>query len=150
MLRYSLAALFFVASAVITKGETRESAENRLTVSICPNKKKVSIGEYFDVVLRVVNSSNRTQSFGVMSGSWPQQWKTNNSCIAQKPWICFSNYPYTEILRPGETYERKLTVFVVKCDASVVSFKLGFTPLDETSTYWSNKVTVGIRLAKAP
>jgi hypothetical protein len=58
---------------------------------------------------------------------------------------CRSNVPHEIPLKPGEAYERTVSMLVRESDEGHVQlFKMGFTPLNDDKTYWSNEVVVFI------
>lgn len=119
--------------------------EQLLTVIIKPQKNAARLNEPFKVDLRVVNSSKSTQSFQVMSCSWPGHWKSSNERVSWQGWPCAKNIELTVKLEPGEAYEKTLPMLVTVGEAQEkVSFKMGFTPIDSKQTYWSNEVTLQV------
>ena len=121
-------------------------APDGLCVTIWPRKTQVKLGERFDVLLRVVNASERPQIFEVWSCSWFQHWQCSNSCLAQERWACKGNAAKVIHLQPGEAHERTLKVYVRDPGASkIVAFRMGFTSLGSKRTFWSNEVVLGLK-----
>jgi RNA polymerase sigma factor (sigma-70 family) len=124
-------------------GET--DPEGPLTVTVQSRRTQVRLREPFDAVLRVVNSSKAPQTFRTMSCSWDQHWKANTDRLDWSRWVCTVNYPKSVTLKPGEAYEKTLSLFVVKGEPEdKVAFKMGFTPIDSKQTYWSGEVTIRV------
>jgi RNA polymerase sigma factor (sigma-70 family) len=119
--------------------------EGPLTVSVHSRRTQVRLKEPFEIVLRVVNSSNAPQTFRAMSCSWDQQWKANTDRLDWRRWVCTVNYPKTVTLEPGEAYEKTLSVYVANGEPEEkVAFKMGFTPIESKRTYWSGEVTIRV------
>jgi len=119
--------------------------EEPLTVTVQSRRTQVRLREPFDVVLRVVNSSKAPQTFRTMSCSWDEHWKANTDRLDWSRWECTVNYPKTVTLKPGEAYEKTLSLFVVKGEPQEkVAFKMGFTPIESKQTYWSGEVTIRV------
>ena len=114
-----------------------------LTVTAKPEKTWVHLNEQFQVRLRVLNTSDTTQSFQVMNCSWDEHWRSSNKQVTWVGWPCSGNPVATETLKPGQAYEKTLATLVMAgAPKDKVSFKMGFTPIDSKRTYWSNEVTV--------
>ena len=123
--------------------------EERLLVTIWPRITRVQIEEPFEVSLRVVNATERLQSFRVMASTWEDHWKPNNPRIVWAGHLAITNPSIIIKLEPGQAYEKTLEMLVNEGPPLVVtSFQLGFTPIDEKKTYWSNKITLGIKPGK--
>ena len=134
---------------LLAQGDLKKKDADRLLVTIWPKTTCVQVEKYFDVHLRVVNATDKTQSFQIMCGSWFDHWKANNTRIWLASWDCTKNFPKTIKLEPGEAYEESLQVQVGDGAPLVTtSFQMGFTPLGEKKTYWSNKVVLGIKPGK--
>lgn len=116
----------------------------RFCVTIWPERTRIKENEYFDVKVRVVNSSQKIETITYMSCSFPGQWRSSNPRIRQEPLMCFSNVRVTQELKPGDVHEKALKRGLSgKSLAKTESFKLGFTSLGEKKTYWSNEVVIG-------
>jgi hypothetical protein len=134
----------------IVAPEPRAGVAEPLAVKARAAKTTVRRNKPFDVRVRVVNASEATQTFRVMSHSWFEHWKTSNATVTVDGWLCEKNFPVTVTLKPGEAYEKTLPMLVTKAEPGAsVSFKMGFTPIDSKQTYWSGKVTVQVEKAKA-
>lgn len=137
-------------SQVLPPPEREKKAINdRLCVSIWPKKTRVETGEYFEVSLRVVNATDKLQTFRVFAGSWTEHWKTKNDRMTSIGFPAITNPTMMVKLEPGEAYEKTLQMAVKESPLLVTtSFQMGFTPLDEKKTYWSNRVVLGIKPGK--
>jgi hypothetical protein len=122
---------------------------DRLCVTIWPEKTQIKPEEPFEVKLRVVNSSEQAQSFTVMSCSWDEHWACSNRRIVLGRRPCWRNVPTTVQLAPGEAYEKTMTLSVgAGGDSRIESFRLGFSPIGQKKTYWSNTVAIAVLLPK--
>jgi hypothetical protein len=118
----------------------------RFCVTIWPVKTQVKPGEEFEVKLRVVNSSQESQSIKVASCSWDHQWTWSNRRIGYKMWPCYRNAVVTVQLQPGEAYEKTLAMNIEgKGPSKTESLRMGFKPAGETKTYWSNEVVLSVK-----
>lgn len=114
-----------------------------LQVTIEPKQDHPRVGEPFDVVLRVENTSEFTQTFEVMSCSWYDHWKASYPAITWEAWDCTRNGPVSMTLDPGEAYEKQLTMMVRgRKPPPELVFRMGFTPLGSNKTYWSEDVSL--------
>lgn len=127
------------------KPNAEDSKENSLTVTIKLQTNIIGNNVPFTAQLSVVNSSKSTQSFRVMNCSWNEHWKSSNKQVYWLEWECTKNFEVTESLKPGEAYERSLSMLLVtEKPQARVSFKMGFTPAGSKQTYWSNEVTLRV------
>ena len=144
--RIRLAAVAVLGAVMATVGTDPAVAvplPSVLTVTAKPEKNHVRVNEQFPVRLRVVNTSGTTQSFQVMNCSWDEHWKSSSKQVTWYGWNCSKNCPVTETLKPGQAYEKTLSMVVAAgVPKDKVSFKMGFTPIDSKRTYWSSEVTV--------
>lgn len=156
MLLYLLAiALSSVALSCFRSKETvstEEDNSNKMTpdhlcVTIWPQTTRISVREYFGILLRVTNASDRPQSFEVFSSSWRDHWKPDNPRITTPVIVSMTNTILTIKLQPGESYEKKMEAVQLRdgLPLTSIAFKMGFTPRDEKTTYWSNRVVLGIK-----
>jgi hypothetical protein len=124
--------------------DSQLARETFLKVIVTPLRTNVRIGDFFEVRLQVVNSSQSPQSFQVMSCSWNQHWKSSNDRIVPEGWACWSNIAETKNLAPGEAYEEILKMSLVSGKpGDKISFRMAFSPFTKNDqTYWSNPVTV--------
>jgi RNA polymerase sigma factor (sigma-70 family) len=121
--------------------EANGAAGIPLNATVQAKKKRVRVGEEFEVRLRVVNASRSPQSFQVMSCSWDDHWQSSNDRVSWAGWDCRKNIPVTVNLDPGQAYEKDLSMFIVPGKLQrEFAFQMGFTPLKSKQTYWSNVV----------
>jgi len=117
--------------------------DDALQVIVDPPKGPVRVKESFDLRLRVVNKSDKAQSFRVMNCSWFDHWKSSNERVSIIGWGCSKNFAVPETLQPNQAYEKSLAVQISEGRPhEKVSFKMGFTPIDSKRTYWSQELTV--------
>ena len=91
------------------------------------------------------NSGKTPQTLGVWSCDYAGQWKSDNPLVSVNQIECKKNGLLQVTLRPGEWYEKKITVSV-SAD-SPVTFSLGFMPYSnnpqtEKDRLWSWRQTV--------
>jgi hypothetical protein len=140
----------------VAKSDSKEEDvfdHQRFCVTIWPERTRVLKGDPFKVKLRVVNSSGQVQSFKAWSCSWQKHWKSSNPRIDFSPWHCWDNARVPVQLQPGGGYEQEWwmtyeqpwwTIRLKKGPSTTVSFRTGFTPGGEKTTYWSNEVVLGV------
>jgi hypothetical protein len=131
-----------------------DDAPKLLKVTIKPDQVPIQFhppkSDQFKLALRVENISKETVSFESATCSWDTEWKTSTKSVHWEGWPCFSNILYTVKLKPGETYEKSLTMRLTPGDpVDKVSFKMGFTPRKLTpksdkEIFWSNEITIQI------
>jgi len=118
----------------------------RFCVTIWPEQTQVVKGSSFEVKLRVVNSSQHVQSIRVWDCSWQKHWKVSNPRLDLMPAHCWDNARVTVQLQPGGAYEKVAILTLMEKGASKTeSFRMGFTPDGEKTTYWSNEVVLGVQ-----
>ncbi len=127
------------------KGNEDVFDHQQFCVTIWPAKTQVKPGEEFEMKLRVVNSSEKTQSFQVASCSWDFYWKWSNPHFTYKMWACYRNAVLPVQLKPGEAYEKVLVMQFEAGKSKTESLRMGFTPGGEKKTYWSNEVVLGVK-----
>lgn len=142
-----------VAVAIVLTVLTQEPSVRvvePLTVKATAAKETVRLNEPFDVRLRVVNTSEDTQTFRVMSCSWYEHWRSDDPAVTSVGWACSRNFPVTVTLKRGEAYEKTLPLLVSEGEpGDRVSYELGFKPIGSKLTSWSGKVTVQVEKGKA-
>jgi RNA polymerase sigma factor (sigma-70 family) len=131
--------------------EPEGDAAQALKVTIKLGTAHIQFRDKFNLDLRVENVSKEIVSFESATCSWIADWTPSTKRVSWETWECFSNRLVTVKLKPGETYEKSLAMFLVPGDQ--VSFKMGFTPRNLTpknskQTYWSNELTLQIDKAK--
>jgi hypothetical protein len=127
-----------------------EVSQTPFVVTIWPDASRVGIGEPVAITLRVVNATEKPQTLKVMAFQWNRHWKNNNPRIKFAGGVpageVSDDTPRTLTLEPGEAYEER-AFMAVKDGTPVVMlwFQMGFTPIDDKKTYWSNSVILGIK-----
>jgi hypothetical protein len=108
----------------------------------------------FDATLRIVNRSDATKELWVWTCSWPLNWQLEGKGVGWATPACPRNHVYGVSLKPGETHERKVVMFIKwGWPADKVAFRVGFTPsprprrgggpsMEKGPTYWSEEVIV--------
>lgn len=94
--------------------------------------------------MKVINTSLEPQTISVMTEGFFEQWQTNNPEV----WILSSQFSadkaLTKTLKPGEAYEKEIQLVVPyydpQKDRKEIVFKLGFTSIGGSKTYWSNDI----------
>jgi hypothetical protein len=126
---------------------------NSLRVVVIPSKTEVRVQEKFKVALRVENPTTINQTVRVWSCSWDEEWKTSNTTISWIDWDCTRNFPENIEIPPGGAYTNELEMLIPEpISKNMLSFRMGFTPIDSQATIWSNRVKLNVlpsRKAKA-
>jgi hypothetical protein len=124
-----------------------------LLVEIKPAQTVVHSNEEFLVSTALRNTSSEVQVLGVMSCSYPSQWAADNTSVYVSQVSCLRNVLFRISLKPGEAYERTLSVHVElasgKGQLESVTFRLGFQDenpptVPRVPRIWSNAVTVSV------
>jgi len=85
------------------------------------------------------------QSVRVWSCSWEEEWKTSDTNISYSVWICTKNFPENVEIPPGSAYTNELEMLIPEpISENMLSFRMGFTPIDSQTTFWSNRVKLNI------
>lgn len=127
-----------------------------IVAEIRPAQASVKNNEDFSVSTSLRNTSNSEQSLEVLYCGYSVQWVTDNPSVHVDfaEGGCMHNFPHKTVLKPGEAYERALSVHVELASGNgqleSVTFRLGFqdenTPTVPTvPRIWSNAVTVSVR-----
>jgi hypothetical protein len=144
--------------ALVFGADRQTAAEIRTEpfhIIVKPKTEQIKVNERLDVELHLVNASELTQTFHVMSCSWNDQWQSSNPDIKPGSWGCWGNVPQQVKLTPGEAHEKVL--WMLAKAAGMVSFRMGFTPLDYKlgsiarqgkRTYWSNETTIEVQKSR--
>ncbi len=60
-------------------------------------------------------------------------------------WECARNFAVNVKLAPGGAYTNQMERLVPQpTEQKKLSFRMGFTPLESTNTFWSNEVTIKV------
>lgn len=142
-----------VALVFGTDGKTvAEIRTEPFRILVTPKTKQIEINKHFDVELRVVNASELTQTFHVMSCGWFTQWQSNNSLVSPGFWGCWTNGPTPIKLVSGETHKKVL--WMQANAAGQLSFQMCFTPVQNKTgslgqpgrrSYWSDAITIEVK-----
>ena len=124
-----------------------------MTVEIKVAQATVKNNEDFPVSTTIRNVDKDDQSLRIWSCSYPQQWTADNPAVHITNASCKKNDVILIRLKPGETYERMLSIQIVvaadlRAQKSLV-FRLRFEPVTSQKTgdfspVWSNSVTVSV------
>jgi len=122
-----------------------------LTVEIQPAQSTVKNDQDFLVATTIRNVGRDEQSLQIWSCSYPTQWKADKPSVHLRQVPCKKNSLEHVILKPGEAYERTLSIRVGaanKDEQESIAFRLGFEPAGDAassvSLIWSNSVTVNV------
>ena len=154
VLAFIIVFLFFTST-----GHSQDSA---LRIEIQPKQKSVKNGEEVSVVTKIINTSNKDQHLQVWSCSYYDNWIVNSPFVKLNAWPCRKNFVHEVVLKPGKTYENKLSLkIIVPADKNMLEkiiFKLGFKTFIKPATgdikpkeipvIWSNPVTIMIKEQK--
>lgn len=136
-------------------GSVAQGQGSLARVEIKTARSTVANNEEFSVSTTIRNVSRGEQSFGIWSCSYPEQWTADNLAVHITPASCKKNDVIRVTLRPGEVYERDLSIRIgivgKNRPQQAVIFRLGFksAPPDEKTALvfpiWSNAMTVNVR-----
>ena len=123
--------------------------ETPLKVEIATLQPSVKNTEAVEVGTKIRNTGSDSRRLQVWSCSYPDHWQADNTAaeVVQVP--CDKNALIWIDLKPGDAYERKISVRVSGLAKEVhqetVTFRLGFKPSAEApAVLWSNAVTVKV------
>jgi hypothetical protein len=144
-----LAAILFLTVSGISRCE-----DLPLNVEIKPASAIVKSGQEFSVTTKVKNVGKGDQRLEIWSCSYPEHWTADSPSVLVEGVECEKNALVSVRLKPGEAYEKALSLRVWVAAAlseESVTFRLGFAPwirgakrADRTNI-WSNDVTVNVR-----
>jgi hypothetical protein len=116
-----------------------------LRVFDVPATNNIRVREPFQMALRVENPTTTNQTIGVMTCSWFDEWQVSNTNVSWMGWDCTKNNSHTIILPPGGAYTNEATMLIYNLISNKeVSFRMGFTSMGSTQTFWSGEVTLHI------
>jgi len=104
---------------------------------------------FFSVECSIINNSKKIQNFWMWSGSYYDNWKTDNSEVYIRSWGVGKNFPKPIFLKPGESVSYTLPLKINPVTVPVIiRFRLGLKPYipskDELKVYnSSNAVAQG-------
>ncbi|MEZ0224096.1 MAG: hypothetical protein ACAH83_06055 [Alphaproteobacteria bacterium] len=143
------AAFILAILALLSCAPARAQEETSLKIEIAALPPSVKNTEAVEVGTKIRNVGKDSRRLQVWSCSYPDHWQTDNAAaeVVQVP--CDKNALIWIDVKPGEAYERQLTVRVSVVAEEVqqesVTFRLGFKPSAETpAVLWSNAVTVKV------
>lgn len=111
------------------KAGEKQADNDQLCVTVWPKTTRVQIGQEFDVTLRIVNATEKLQSFNIYGPDWSGQWTTDNARISHNDINVFSGRVSEIKLEPGEAYEYNVQLIVKEgSPLKLISFRMGFAP----------------------
>jgi hypothetical protein len=151
--------LFFTVTAPAAYGQ-----DLFLRVEIKTMQTTVNNARDFDITTKIENIGKEEQFLHLSQCSYSSlQWAADNPSVHVKQIFCKKNRLIDIRLKPDETYERALPVYIeipVLGIPQAVTFRLGFSPRDETilvgphpiplqplapvRPIWSNALTVNV------
>lgn len=143
------AALLFCLALVMNDALPTFSARaadfSSLQVVALPSKTQLHVKEAFKAVLRVENPMPTNQTVRVMSCSWDDHWKSSNTNVSWLAWDCPKNFAVNVDIPPGGAYTNQLEMLVLEtAREGAVVFRMGFTPIDCTTTFWGDEVKLTV------
>jgi hypothetical protein len=124
-----------------------------LRVTISATQSTVEKNKDFPVSTAIRNVSEDEQSLPIWSCSFPDQWTADNPVVRIQGAQCMKNDVIRFELKPGQAYERELSIHVGLAAGyhtpAVVTFRLQFEPasyqnMTFVSPVWSNALTVNV------
>jgi hypothetical protein len=116
--------------SVGSAGDWHVNIEAHVKIEGHSKQDAVKNGVGFLVMTKIENISNEEQTLHVWSCSYEDNWRSDNSLVQVTPTPCLKNYIGDEKLKPGQVYERELSVSVNSASPNagdIISFRLGFT-----------------------
>jgi len=145
--RRSLIAALFCAGIAACGQDSPTRVEIKVAQSTVKNNQE------FLVSTTLRNVGTDEQSMRIWSCSYPQQWIADNPAVHIAGAACKKNDVFRVRLKPGETYERALSIHIKvaaqRLAQKPVTFRLGFEPANYEKTgvgspLWSNAITVDV------
>jgi hypothetical protein len=145
-------ALLFIDAATLVNGQS-PSLASPLKVDIKPAQTTVKNTERLVIHTKINNTSNDVQALQVWSCSYNENWKSDHAAVFVNIAPCRANAPFNLQLKPGEAYERDLSVYVLlatdELQQESLTFRLGFKPwidppVKSLPFIWSNPITVKV------
>jgi hypothetical protein len=116
-----------------------------LRVFASPSTNAVRVREPFKMALRVGNPTGTNQTIGVMTCSWEDEWQCSDTNVSWIGWDCTRNNSHTVIIPPGGAYTNEATMMIYNLiPDKELSFRMGFTSMGSTQTWWSGEVKLDI------
>ncbi|MEO7298526.1 MAG: hypothetical protein ABI042_08120, partial [Verrucomicrobiota bacterium] len=116
-----------------------------LRVVIKPTKTDVRLREPFNVELRVENQTTINQTARVMNCSWDEHWKSSSTNVSWLGWDCSKNFAVDVEIPPGGAYTNNLDIVIPgPVSQKTILFRMGFTPMDCQTTFWSDAVKLDV------
>lgn len=153
----SFAAQCFCQSQPLSADDRDERFEKSLRVEIKLAQTEVRSKETFTVATAIYNTGETEQTVAIWSCAFPDQWRTDNAAVKVDPVDCDWNKVSKIELKPGEGFQRLLSVHIVLPDDQIsrieISFRLGFRNADPSGagghdvkppTLWSNTLAVSV------
>jgi hypothetical protein len=110
--------------------------------------------EDFNVSTKVRNVGRESQDLFIWSCSYSKHWRADSPTVHVKPVSCRKNALMKTQIKPGDVYERTLSIEIVLPAAGLseqpITFRLGFEPLTEAEVgqllapLWSNPIAVKV------
>jgi hypothetical protein len=145
--RFKLAILvaLLAASHWVSAQQAQPQSLLALRVFAVPATNSVRVREPFKMALRVENPTGTNQTLRVMSCSWDDEWQCSNTNVSWSAWDCTKNNLHTVIIPPGGAYTNEGTMTIYNLISNKdLSFRMGFTSIGSTQTFWSGKVMLHI------
>jgi hypothetical protein len=119
---------------------------NALRVVAIASTNEVRVAEPFKVALRVENRTKTNQTIRVMNCSWDEHWRSSHPAVSWIGRSCSKNFAVDVKLATDGAYTNQLEMFVTEGAVNPkVSFRMGFTPINETNTFWSDVVLMTVK-----
>lgn len=85
-----------------------------LTAQVVPATQKAKPGDQINATFRITNGGATTQSFRMMSCSWPSEWQSDNTSVSVPMPGCGRNGQIIKKLAAGEKWEGDATLQIDK------------------------------------
>lgn len=145
--------IFLVWLLFCISGSALYSQASALKIEIRATKTEVKSGEGFSVSTIIRNTGSQDVVFGVLLCGYCYQWRADVPSVSVGADVCTNNALSRIRLKPGESYERPVVVFVSlnanTAESMPITFRLGFQSSDypnipQLPRIWSDAVTVKV------
>jgi hypothetical protein len=133
-----------------TRGPANAAGElTGLTAQVVPATQTAKPGDQIKATFRITNGGTATQSFRMMSCSWPTEWKSSSTSVSVPTPGCGRNGQIAKTLAAGEKWEGDSPILIdAKAPAGEVTATFTFTPSQGPGMIKSAPVTLTVLEAK--
>lgn len=145
------ATLILAVLVLLAFSPARAEGEQSLKIDIKALQASVKNAQALPVSTKISNGGKDNRRLQIWSCSYPEHWKTDSASVEVEQVPCDKNALMEITLKPGDVYEKQLSVRVLVAAKDLqqdsVTFRLGFkTSLfaEAPAVVWSNAVRVAV------